>query len=129
MADEEELDAQEENKMRQPLEGQLFKYTNVVKGWQYRWFVLNPDIGMFEYYMLDELKKGRPRGAVHLAGAVISPSDEDGQMFTVSAACGEVYKLRGFEDALRSLDSLAAFDFDLPVDLAIRQLQNMKDAF
>ncbi|KAM7287591.1 hypothetical protein ISCGN_031282 [Ixodes scapularis] len=35
----------------------------------------------------------------------------------------------GFEDALRSLDSLAAFDFDLPVDLAIRQLQNMKDAF
>ncbi|CAN8028446.1 unnamed protein product, partial [Ixodes persulcatus] len=47
-----ELDAQEENKMRQPLEGQLFKYTNVVKGWQYRWFVLNPDIGMFEYYMV-----------------------------------------------------------------------------
>ncbi|CAN8010730.1 unnamed protein product, partial [Ixodes pacificus] len=92
-----ELDAQEENKMRQPLEGQLFKYTNVVKGWQYRWFVLNPDIGMFEYYMLDELKKGRPRGAVHLAGAVISPSDEDGQMFTVSAACGEVYKLRGHD--------------------------------
>ncbi|EEC00803.1 cytochrome P450, putative, partial [Ixodes scapularis] len=82
---------------RQPLEGQLFKYTNVVKGWQYRWFVLNPDIGMFEYYMLDELKKGRPRGAVHLAGAVISPSDEDGQMFTVSAACGEVYKLRGHD--------------------------------
>ncbi|KAK8758672.1 hypothetical protein V5799_003697 [Amblyomma americanum] len=95
MADDEELDAEEENKMRQPLEGQLYKYTNVVKGWQYRWFVLNPDIGMLEYYMLDEVKKGKPRGAVHLAGAVISPSDEDGQMFTVSAACGEVYKLRG----------------------------------
>ncbi|KAH7936125.1 hypothetical protein HPB52_018526 [Rhipicephalus sanguineus] len=94
MADDEELDVDEGNKMRQPLEGQLYKYTNVVKGWQYRWFVLNPDIGMLEYYMLDEVKKGKPRGAVHLAGAVISPSDEDGQMFTVSAACGEVYKLR-----------------------------------
>ncbi|XP_050041896.1 oxysterol-binding protein-related protein 11-like isoform X2 [Dermacentor andersoni] len=95
LADILELDADEENKMRQPLEGQLYKYTNVVKGWQYRWFVLNPDIGMLEYYMLDEVKKGKPRGAVHLAGAVISPSDEDGQMFTVSAACGELYKLRG----------------------------------
>ncbi|XP_037527302.1 oxysterol-binding protein-related protein 11 isoform X2 [Rhipicephalus sanguineus] len=94
LADILELDVDEGNKMRQPLEGQLYKYTNVVKGWQYRWFVLNPDIGMLEYYMLDEVKKGKPRGAVHLAGAVISPSDEDGQMFTVSAACGEVYKLR-----------------------------------
>lgn len=92
-----ELDAEEAHRMRQPLEGQLSKYTNVVKGWQYRWFVLNPDIGMLEYYMLDEVKKGKPRGAVHLAGAVISPSDEDGQMFTVSAACGEVYKLRGHD--------------------------------
>ncbi|XP_077549437.1 RUN domain-containing protein 1 isoform X1 [Haemaphysalis longicornis] len=35
----------------------------------------------------------------------------------------------GFDDALRSLDRLAAFDFDLPVDLAVRQLQNIKDAF
>ncbi|XP_064477271.1 oxysterol-binding protein-related protein 11-like isoform X2 [Ornithodoros turicata] len=98
-----ELDAQEENKMRQPLEGQLFKYTNVVKGWQYRWFVLNPDMGTFEYYMLDEIKKGRPRGAVHLAGGVISPSEEDGQMFTVSSACGEVYKLRGHDAKERQI--------------------------
>ncbi|XP_064477264.1 RUN domain-containing protein 1-like [Ornithodoros turicata] len=35
----------------------------------------------------------------------------------------------GFEDALHSLDRLTHFDFDLPVDLAIRQLQNIKDAF
>lgn len=32
------------------MEGQLFKYTNVVKGWQYRWFVLNPEAGRLEYY-------------------------------------------------------------------------------
>lgn len=35
---------------RQPLEGLLYKYTNVVKGWQYRWFVLNPDVGRLEYH-------------------------------------------------------------------------------
>ncbi|KAL1469272.1 hypothetical protein MTO96_004978 [Rhipicephalus appendiculatus] len=68
LADILELDADEGNKMRQPLEGQLYKYTNVVKGWQYRWFVLNPDIGMLEYYMLDEVKKGKPRGAVTSCG-------------------------------------------------------------
>ncbi|KFM73220.1 Oxysterol-binding protein-related protein 11, partial [Stegodyphus mimosarum] len=44
--------------------------------------------------MLDEVKKKRPRGAIFLAGAVISPSDEDGQTFAISAACGELYKLK-----------------------------------
>ncbi|GBM47279.1 Oxysterol-binding protein-related protein 11 [Araneus ventricosus] len=89
-----ELDAQEQNKMNRPLEGQLYKYTNVVKGWQYRWFILNPETGILEYYMLDEVKKKRPRGAIFLAGAVVSPSDEDGQSFAISAACGELYKLK-----------------------------------
>lgn len=35
----------------------------------------------------------------------------------------------GFEDALKSLDRLTQYDFDLPVDLAVRQLQGIKDAF
>ena len=26
-------------------EGQLNKFTNVVKGWQYRWFILEPTTG------------------------------------------------------------------------------------
>ncbi|XP_023227198.1 oxysterol-binding protein-related protein 11-like [Centruroides sculpturatus] len=42
---------------------------------------------------MNEIKKV-PRGGVHLAGAVISPSDEDSQTFFVSAACEEVYRLR-----------------------------------
>ena len=29
-----------------------------------------------------------------MAGCVVSPSEEDSQTFTVSAACGEVYKLK-----------------------------------
>lgn len=35
----------------------------------------------------------------------------------------------GFEDSLHSLDRLVQYEFDLPVDLAVRQLQNIKDAF
>uniref|UniRef100_A0A1B6CCB7 RUN domain-containing protein n=1 Tax=Clastoptera arizonana TaxID=38151 RepID=A0A1B6CCB7_9HEMI len=35
----------------------------------------------------------------------------------------------GFEDSFTSLEKLNQFHFDLPVDLAIRQLQNIKDAF
>ena len=31
-------------------EGQLSKFTNVVKGWQYRWFVLDDNAGLFSYY-------------------------------------------------------------------------------
>lgn len=32
------------------MEGQLLKYTNVMKGWQTRWFLLDPDSGMLEYF-------------------------------------------------------------------------------
>ncbi|XP_046407222.1 RUN domain-containing protein 1 isoform X2 [Ischnura elegans] len=35
----------------------------------------------------------------------------------------------GFEDSFQSLDKLTQFNFDLPVDLAVRQFQNIKDAF
>jgi len=37
--------------------------------------------------------------------------------------------ISGFDDALRSLEKLNQYNFDLPADLAIRQLQNIKDAF
>lgn len=37
--------------------------------------------------------------------------------------------LTGFEDALRSLDRLTSHNFRLPVDLAVRPFQNMRDAF
>jgi hypothetical protein len=36
----------------------------------------------------------RPRGALHLAGAVISPSEEDSHTFVVNPASGEMFKLR-----------------------------------
>ena len=43
---------------------------------------------------MEERKKVHPRGCIYLAGCVVSPSEEDSQTFTVSAACGEVYKLK-----------------------------------
>lgn len=32
------------------MEGPLSKWTNVVKGWQYRWFVLDDNTGLLSYY-------------------------------------------------------------------------------
>ncbi|RWS29130.1 Oxysterol-binding protein-related protein 11-like protein [Leptotrombidium deliense] len=34
------------------IQGQLYKYTNVMKGWQYRWFTLSTTRGTLEYYMV-----------------------------------------------------------------------------
>ncbi|XP_041366890.1 oxysterol-binding protein-related protein 11-like [Gigantopelta aegis] len=90
----ESLDEKKNSNMRQPLEGLLNKYTNVMKGWQFRWFVLDPVSGALEYFEKEEHKKQRPRGCIHLAAAVVSPSDEDSQTFTVSAANGDIYRLR-----------------------------------
>lgn len=39
------------------MEGPLSKWTNVMKGWQYRWFVLDYNAGLLSYYTV------RPRGA------------------------------------------------------------------
>ncbi|KRT81915.1 hypothetical protein AMK59_4995 [Oryctes borbonicus] len=39
------------------------------------------------------------------------------------------YIILGFQDSLQSLDTLTKYKFDLPVDLAIRQFQNIKDVF
>ncbi|XP_063788852.1 oxysterol-binding protein-related protein 11 [Pseudophryne corroboree] len=74
--------------------GYLSKYTNLVTGWQFRFFVLNNEAGLLEYFVNEQLKNQKPRGTVQLAGAVISPSDEDSHTFTVNAASGELYKLR-----------------------------------
>ncbi|XP_045601770.1 oxysterol-binding protein-related protein 11 isoform X2 [Procambarus clarkii] len=89
--------------LRQPYEGQLIKFTNVVKGWQARWFILNPEVGTLEYYLSESDKHERARGSIQLAGAVISPSDEDSYTFTVSPAAGESYKLRATDTRDRQM--------------------------
>ncbi|XP_013092942.2 oxysterol-binding protein-related protein 11-like isoform X1 [Biomphalaria glabrata] len=88
---------------RVPMEGLILKFTNVVKGYQYRWFVLNPESGTLEYFEKEEHKKLKPRGSIHLAAAVVSPSEEDSQTFIISAASGELFKLRAADAKERQL--------------------------
>eukprot|EP00096_Caligus_rogercresseyi_P015936 TRINITY_DN8437_c0_g1_i1.p1 TRINITY_DN8437_c0_g1~~TRINITY_DN8437_c0_g1_i1.p1 ORF type:complete len:301 (+),score=102.37 TRINITY_DN8437_c0_g1_i1:37-903(+) len=82
---------------RRPFEGQLNKFTNLVKGWQYRWMILDPESGYLSYYACaeDKYDSTRPvRGSGHLAGAYIVPSQEDSTAFSVDFASGETFKLR-----------------------------------
>jgi len=91
-----------DNELRRRFEGQLSKFTNVVKGWQFRWFVLDPESGRLEYYLLEE-RNGRCRGSHYLAGALVLPSDEDSQTFSVNFASGEVYKVRAVNPRERQI--------------------------
>lgn len=74
------------------MEGQLSKFTNLVKGWQFRWFVLDAEAGTLTYFLGKE--KLRNRGCLLLTNGVVSPSDEDSMSFTVNACNGDIYKLR-----------------------------------
>ncbi|CAK8676002.1 unnamed protein product [Clavelina lepadiformis] len=67
------------------LEGPLSKWTNVMKGWQYRWFVLDDNAGLLSYYTSkDKMKKGARRGCVRLRDAIIGIDDEDDSTFTIT---------------------------------------------
>ncbi len=67
------------------MEGPLSKWTNVMKGWQYRWFVLDDAQGLFSYYTSrDKMVRGVRRGCVRMRGAVIGIDDEDEATFTVT---------------------------------------------
>uniref|UniRef100_A0A915ICU7 PH domain-containing protein n=1 Tax=Romanomermis culicivorax TaxID=13658 RepID=A0A915ICU7_ROMCU len=49
------------------MEGPLSKWTNVLEGWQYRWFVLDETAGILTYYTSKEkMTKGERRGCVRL---------------------------------------------------------------
>ncbi|CAD7077365.1 unnamed protein product [Hermetia illucens] len=67
------------------LEGTLNKWTNVMKGWQYRWFVLDENAGLLSYYTSKEkMMKGVRRGCVRLKGAVIGIEDQEDNTFTIT---------------------------------------------
>jgi len=99
--------------------GTLYKYTNFAKGWQRRYFVL--DGTTLQYYLREpsggQLKKSR--GSLPIIGAHITPSDEDGLGFTVSAPNEVVYKLKAADarNRQRWVDCLraASAGSELPV--------------
>ncbi|CAF3722782.1 unnamed protein product [Rotaria sp. Silwood1] len=65
-------------------EGPLSKWTNVIQGWQYRFFVLDPTQGMLIYYTSKEnMVKGERRGVVLLRGAYLGIDSEDDSTFTI----------------------------------------------
>ncbi|XP_043483111.1 oxysterol-binding protein-related protein 9 [Leptopilina heterotoma] len=69
------------------MEGSLSKWTNVVNGWQYRWFVLDDNAGLLSYYTSKEkMMRGARRGCVRLRGAVIGIHDEDDSTFTITTS-------------------------------------------
>ncbi|TRY74648.1 hypothetical protein TCAL_01622 [Tigriopus californicus] len=66
-------------------EGILSKWTNVMKGWQFRWFVLDQVQGLFSYSTSREkMQRGVRRGCVRLQGAVLGIDNEDDTTFTIT---------------------------------------------
>lgn len=67
------------------MEGALNKWTNVMKGWQLRWFVLDDHTGLLSYYTSKEkMMRGTRRGCVRLAEAIVSIEDEDQTLFSLT---------------------------------------------
>ncbi|KAH0551329.1 hypothetical protein KQX54_001354 [Cotesia glomerata] len=50
------------------MEGSLSKWTNVVNGWQYRWFVLDDNAGLLSYYTSKEKMMRGARREVWVSG-------------------------------------------------------------
>lgn len=73
--------------MNTVFEGPLSKWTNMLSGWQYRWFVLDPLNGLLSYYTSKEnMSKGERRGCIRLnKGAVyVGYDNEDDITFTIT---------------------------------------------
>ncbi|EHB09223.1 Oxysterol-binding protein-related protein 10 [Heterocephalus glaber] len=60
--------------------------------WGY--FVLDFEAGILQYFVNEQSKHQKPRGALSLSGAIVSLSDEAPHMLVVYSASGEMYKLR-----------------------------------
>lgn len=72
----------------------MSKYTNVIRGYQFRYFVVNAEQGCLDYFMSEDMKCQKPRGSIELKKAVISPSEEDSTTFTIHSFENELFKLR-----------------------------------
>ncbi|XP_069028042.1 oxysterol-binding protein-related protein 10-like isoform X2 [Embiotoca jacksoni] len=86
------------SRSRRHLEGSLRKYTNLLQGWQSRFFVLDQEVSQLQYYLNEVSKSQRsPRGSLPLLGATVASSDNFPYMFTVQSTAGDFYKLRAVD--------------------------------
>ncbi|XP_069504909.1 oxysterol-binding protein-related protein 10 isoform X3 [Ambystoma mexicanum] len=109
----------EQHHKQQPLEGVLSKYTNLLQGWQNRYFLLDFESGVLQYFVTEASKSQKPRGSLPLAGSCITLGDEVPNMLVVSSASGEMYKLRATDAKERQfwvaqLQACAKFHTDSP---------------
>jgi len=81
--------------------GQLSKFTNALRGYQNRYFILDPSRGTLEYYLPQDNKRLHPRGFIILSGGIITPSEDDSQTFSVCSSSGVTYKLRAADSRER----------------------------
>ncbi|XP_038132951.1 oxysterol-binding protein-related protein 10 isoform X2 [Cyprinodon tularosa] len=88
------LQQQQLHARRRQLEGVLSKYTNLIQGWQNRYFVLDPELGQLQYFINEQGKAQKPRGSLPLIGASVTTSDEAPFMFIVHSVNGELFKLK-----------------------------------
>nr|CDS28657.1 expressed protein [Hymenolepis microstoma] len=89
---------------RKNMEGQLLKFTNMMKGFQYRWVIVNSRLGVVEYYEREEHKNSyKPRASLSLVYATVCPSDEDSQTFVVNTSQGENIRLKAANARERQL--------------------------
>lgn len=54
------------------MEGPLSKWTNVMKGWQYRWFVLDYNAGLLSYYTVGSSPRPGPAGPRGRGAALVA---------------------------------------------------------
>jgi hypothetical protein len=67
------------------VEGPLSKWTNMIQGWQFRWFVLDTQSGLLQYYTSREnIVKGDVRGCIRLKEAYVGYDNEDDITFTIT---------------------------------------------
>uniref|UniRef100_A0A8D2ZZV8 Oxysterol-binding protein n=1 Tax=Scophthalmus maximus TaxID=52904 RepID=A0A8D2ZZV8_SCOMX len=110
-------------KMASIMEGPLSKWTNVMKGWQYRWFVLDYNAGLLSYYTSkDKMMRGSRRGCVRLREAETGfvPSVQD---FDKKLAEADAY-LQILIDQLKLFDEKIK---DCKEDESRRKIENLKE--
>ncbi|VDM35118.1 unnamed protein product [Hydatigera taeniaeformis] len=90
------------------MEGPLSKWTNVVQGWQFRWFVLDLAMGVLSYYTSrDKMIRGERRGCVKLKNAQMGINDDDDSTFTITVDSKVFhFQARNAEERQRWLDAL-----------------------
>ncbi|XP_069504906.1 oxysterol-binding protein-related protein 10 isoform X2 [Ambystoma mexicanum] len=102
--------------------GTSFAFCRMVhlhQGFQQRYFLLDFESGVLQYFVTEASKSQKPRGSLPLAGSCITLGDEVPNMLVVSSASGEMYKLRATDAKERQfwvaqLQACAKFHTDSP---------------